>query len=197
MKAILFAVFGFAFCLCLYACTDSKASLVDSHPSNRSPIASDPRILPYLREYVRVLENNAAPYDWTDYTRCNVGLMAQVVTQKSGSEIKACATNDFKDYIANSKKRDGEPTMEWRRIINYYCGVTNKPMTGVVGELQKAGFSNEEICQLEFTSNPRICKKAELETCPDYTDKEVLLMYTKAWIALIQEKQEHPIGLTH
>ena len=155
----------------------------------------NPKVLPLLETVADKLENSEVPYDWSDYTHCNVGLFIQLTNNMGIKEVKDHVNKQYSDYIKYAeraqKSENIETVMEWTRLTNYYCGVTGKPISGIVNTFLQAGFTQGEIGTLEHLSDQYILSKTSIDTKVDqyYTIKENLITYLRAWASSIKEQK--------
>ena len=147
------------------------------------------KILVPIQKMIQILESGTTGYQWSDNTSCNVGLFAQLIGNMTAGEVRkelSKITGKGTDYdkYANSKW-PGE-TGSWTCMLNYYCGITNKPMTGIIGKLQKQGFTANDLRSLEYLNDPLITKRIKKNLEKD--TKEDLILYLKAWAWIIKDE---------
>jgi hypothetical protein len=168
------------------SCTNSEASIP------YKPIASLPSrsysltIKPYLHRLIMVLSENTAYYDWLDGCRCNVGLLAQIVTKESYEELKIRKHNEYSDFWNWADRGDGrnaENPHSWKSLINFYCGTEQRTTSGIVGDMINVGFTKEDLIHLEFLSDSYILSKINKRL--DYRNQDDLILYLKTWEGLI------------
>ena len=157
MKKILFVICSSALILSCNSKDDNKLSI--NHINSKDSIlitASlstsnnvykeyDKKILPYLEKYVALLENGSINnYDWVNNCSCNIGLLAQLTSNKTEKELYTELHNDtdFNNWADKMSKRFPYfETGSWTNRVNYYCGITNRKVSGIIGDLQNAGFT--------------------------------------------------------
>lgn len=153
------------------------------------------KLLPLVIQVRKRVDANDTYYNWVDYTSCNVGLFAQLCTKSSSKELNIRVKNEYSDYIESAdKKRKSDQTlqvMSWKLMTNYYCGITGKPMSGIIGDLQKAGFTTFDISHLEYLDDKYILSKTDINTSEEYyyENQQNLVKYLKAWEQILTEQK--------
>lgn len=183
------------------ACTDAKSSMSTNKVVETTilPIQTpavktyNKSILPYLERALYALETDGAFYKWTDYTSCNVGIVAQVCTNTGIKEMRERVNVEYNDYIKYAEKmcKDNhwDYVMSWKQMGNYYCGITNKPVTGIIGDLQSKGFTTADIGHLEFLSDKAVLSNTDINTKHNYfAHQDNLIKYLKSWIDIIRKQ---------
>ena len=139
-------------------------------------------ILPHLEKIVNILEGGVAGYDWSDPSSCNMGLLAQSITNSTGKEIAEA----LREYETPAFNTQTDNSGKWTDKAVYYCGITNKPVEGIIGELQKAGFTSIDIQNIEYCSDPYVLsfigRKLEYNNPSDY------LWYMKTWRDIVRKQ---------
>lgn len=151
-----------------------------------------------LQIAVRSLENGSIYYNWHQQESCNCGVVAQSMLGVSPSNLKnkfltktesGDSCNIFnKALMANTLNITGKEDREkvdasWRTAVKAYCPMTGAPLVDVFNELYEAGLSREDICHLEYMTNPLILKKSGI----DATNKKI---YRKGFINSILKKYD-------
>jgi hypothetical protein len=203
MKKIILLVITFLVIVANQSCQSTQAAM----PINKStsvteaihnnmipPRFYDKRLLPLIITVRQKLENNDTYYKWTNYTSCNVGLFAQLCTNASESEIKRRVNNEYADFIRQVEIQEKNGTeddpMSWTLMVNYYCGITGKSVCGIIGDLQKAGFTSSDISHLEYLNDKYILSKTDINNSAQYyTLSDNLIKYLKAWEEIIKEQK--------
>lgn len=116
-------------------------------------------------------------YQWTEASRCNCGMLCQVVTGMNSKTL-----------------RDAMIKLEWygawsilsERAI---CSQTGEPVNAIAARLLDSGISRRDICDLELLGNVEILKRAGLtfSSC-EYQSRQDVARYMLAWADLIDEQ---------
>jgi hypothetical protein len=140
-----------------------------------------------IRQTISNLENNVYEYNWTDADSCNCGVLARsimggVYPRKAGFSESPMKANHLTCFANNA-----------------ICITTNLPLPRVFSELKNAGFSHEDIMELENLSNPVVIKKAGMSVYrslngymvnSDRSDKHYLVAYLKTWAEILEEENQ-------
>lgn len=143
-----------------------------------------------LKKTVDDLVNNKKEYQWTDIARCNCGIVAQNVCGFSERQV---------DHYAKSLWTD----------MAEECQSTGIPINIIMAKLQEVGMSWEDIMDLEYCGNEKICEEAGIsirhmkggrfyatsngKALLLYQTKEGLIRYLNAWIRILEREQPTPI----
>jgi hypothetical protein len=90
-----------------------------------------------LREAAGRLRNGAV-YAWGNHGACNCGQLVQVIGGLSREEI-----------LSYTKTGVGE----WTELAEDYCGITDAPVSMLVGKLQQIGLTPSDIHHLEYLND--------------------------------------------
>lgn len=146
-----------------------------------------PTIVPYLQKAVTALEKGEY-YDWTNGCVCNVGIVAQQVTGKRwtyvSSELEKYNTPQYRQSF-----ECGENCYSWSSYVDKYGDKKGTP--GIIGEMQRAGFTLKDIENLENLSDSRVTDKIDGSLRPD--DINSYYTYLKTWIKVINEENAPPL----
>lgn len=113
-------------------------------------------------------------YMWGHMGSCNCGHLAQEITKRTKAEIHALAMRGHGD---------------WNEQLNDYCGMTQMPIDLVIHEMLTAGFSVEDLQQLERLSNPEILKRLSPEKrILKHNLKADVVVYLNEWANMLEEK---------
>lgn len=203
MKKLFYLMFAAITITFTQSCNDGSAAVPRPNPEPVcinvpiqpiQPTVSEhlysPKILPHLEKMVTILESGVVAYNWNNASSCNIGLLAQHINNMSASEIE----NGLKFYNTKAFKkweiRNGETSWategSWTNKVNYYCGITNKPIKGIVGKLQQAGFTSIDIQNTEYLADPYILSKIgnplDKKNPSDYT------LYMKTWRDIVRKQ---------
>ncbi|RYY99610.1 MAG: hypothetical protein EOO11_04405 [Chitinophagaceae bacterium] len=126
-----------------------------------------------LRAAAQQLRSNA-PYAWGNHGSCNCGHLLQVVTHLSHAEI-----------LRHARSGIGE----WTEIAEAYCGVTDAPVTVLLGRLEAIGLTPTDIHCLEYLQD-----RAVLNRLPGgfrWLQKNLrddVILYFETFAALLEEQ---------
>lgn len=173
-----------------YSCTESHAAKlmpITSLPSMMVPVKHySVAIKPYLLKLLAVLQDGTADYNWSDGCKCNVGLLAQIISNESYLDLRKEKIAEYPEWLKFMKdNKTTEPGCgSWKTLINLYCGQTKPTMHGIVGEMIKSGFTKEDLIHLEYLSDDYVLSHMKDDNLEQ--DKETdLIKYLKTWISLI------------
>lgn len=143
-----------------------------------------------LERTIYNLENDVYKYNWADTESCNCGILARTIL---GGKT-AIQTGLF-----DSPSIDKELGC----FTQYtHCLTTNLPLPEVFLALKNAGFSQKELIELEHLSNKNIIQRGgvqmymttstmiSVETNTYRSNKQEVIKYLKAWVAILKEEQE-------
>lgn len=151
----------------------------------------NPEILPHLKRMAILLKSGTVTfYNWSDNCSCNVGLMAQMCLNKTGKEMQMewSKMADFREYAKQQHEKDKNyQEGAWSNAVNYYCGITGRPVSNIIGDLMNKGFSSLDISGLEFLSDSYILSKTNIAVESQYyAKKENVIKYLDAWIDIME-----------
>ncbi len=195
MKNLSFlSLFAIVAIICFQSCTASEAAVPQQEYGPQISVVSvpvveknySPSILPHLEKMVNVMEGGLPGYNWGSATTCNMGLLAQCIGNISARDLKVelnkYCNKEFDQYEEGNR---AIPPGSWTNKVIYYCGITNKPIGGIIGKLQKAGFTAADIQNIEFLSDPYILER----TGPlDKADPAHYTLYMKTWRDMLREQ---------
>lgn len=142
-----------------------------------------------LKQTIHNILYQGMVYNWHDSNHCNCGVVAKTV----------CNTNDlFSIGYPNSPLKNGAGVF----AKDAYCMTYNLPLPVVFQSLKDAGFTHQELLELEYLANERICKNLGWERVKitkmnydfhiregaTYDVKENLLIYLKEWVKILEEE---------
>lgn len=140
-----------------------------------------------IESTLRDLEYDTYYYDWGSEDSCNCGLLAKTVLHgrlPSSFGLVMYFSEQYSPFASALT-----------------CMKTGLNMNTVGQVLAQTGFSFEEIICLENLSDFKIAQRAGLkllpesegmkyESCISRDEKESLIKYLKAWVAILKEEQE-------
>lgn len=143
-----------------------------------------------LKQTIVNLIEDKIQYNWTSANNCNCGVVARALLDVDDLFQHGYTTNTFPI----------DPLARGCFARDAYCITSNIPIPKVFQSLKDAGFSHEDLLSLEYLGDPKICKKAGMESttslCPyptlvggGYNQKDNLIKYLKAWIEILEEQQ--------
>lgn len=113
-------------------------------------------------------------YSWAHQGNCNCGHLAQVLTDKTNSEIHAFALQKAGD---------------WSEHVVDYCPTSGFPIDHIIATILDAGFSRDDLVHLERLSDPAILAHIPYEERHlKHNDRTDVIRYLEAWISLIEEQ---------
>lgn len=138
------------------------------------------------------LENNVYVYYWASPNHCNCGILAR--TLLGGKYPSNCG-------YADSPTEEPSGTFS----SNAFCITTNLPLPEVFQVLKDAGFTHQELLELEYLENEKIAGimwrklSKTLSGCiamsnEQYANKSSLILYLKAWVGVLKEEEQTPIS---
>lgn len=140
------------------------------------------------------LENNVYGYNWLSPNHCNCGILAR--TLLGGKYPSNCGYSD------SPAKGPVSVGVFSRRT---FCITTNLPLPEVFQVLKDAGFTYQELLDLEYLGNGKIVGimgrelSKTLSGCiamsnNQHTDKSSLILYLKTWVRILKEEEQTPIS---
>lgn len=150
-----------------------------------------------LEKTIYNLENDVYEYNWSNEDSCNCGILAR--TLLGGKLPSNCGFLDTPSH----------PMGQGIFAKEAYCLKTDLPLPEVFKALKNAGFTYEELLELEYLGNEKIATRLNMRieksvgvpfmVSPDpfnsnlyHTEKEFLISYLKEWIKMLKEEQGVP-----
>lgn len=137
-------------------------------------IQSSLKIIHALRQTVAQLESGNR-YEWGHMGSCNCGNLAQTITSLSSAEIQAHALQ---------KKGD------WSEQLIEYCPSSGYPMDLILSRMIDFGFTQNNLRQLEWLSDPEILAKMGVPSL-NRNLKSATINYMLTWALMLEEKIRH------
>jgi hypothetical protein len=125
----------------------------------------------YLRATAERLERENH-YQWGHMGFCNCGYLAQEINKLQPSVIHNAA-------MAHSG--------DWREQLREYCPVSGLPMDQIIVNMEKAGFSIQDLINLERLEDRNVLRKAGVSHLR-HNHKADVLVYLRAWADLMEEQ---------
>jgi len=117
---------------------------------------------------------SGATYMWGHMGSCNCGNLAQELTQKTKAEIHAYAMQGSGD---------------WNEQLNDYCGVSAIPIDLLIFEMLTAGFSLEDLKNLEKLSDKEVLSRLPIEKrYLRHNVREDVIVYLQEWASMLEEQ---------
>lgn len=124
-----------------------------------------------LEKTIYNLENDVYEYSWSNPNSCNCGVLAHALLGKRPSEAG----------LYNSPLRDNSEKGAFAGVA--FCMTSNMPLPEIFSSLKEAGFSFQDLKELEFLANPHIRMRAGMgDSRFDFNEKGSLITYLKAWV---------------
>lgn len=126
-----------------------------------------------LKETASRLRNGAV-YAWGNHGACNCGQLVQVIGGLSREEI-----------LSYTKTGAGE----WTELAEDYCGITDAPVSMLIGKLQQIGLTPSDIHHLEYLNDREV-----LNHLPggfrwlQRNLREDVILYFEAYAAILEEE---------
>lgn len=131
-----------------------------------------------LREAARRIEDPSTRYSWSLVTRCNCGILAQVVMDLDQDELLMRVARDVPgDWIEGY----------WSELSNQYaCPITSLRMGTVLRTLGDLGMDWSDLAHLEMTDSPEVLKACGWNRGDDtYGSRDSVVRYMRAWADLL------------
>jgi hypothetical protein len=125
----------------------------------------------YLRATAQRLERENH-YQWGHMGYCNCGYLAQEINKIHPAVIHKSAMNHSGD---------------WREQLREYCPVSGLPMDQIIVQMEKVGFSIQDLINLERLEDRNVLKKAGVSHLR-HNHKSDVLIYLRAWADLLEEQ---------
>jgi hypothetical protein len=130
-------------------------------------------IIDALRRTARKLKTDAS-YMWGHMGSCNCGNLAQEITKMSKAQIHGYAMQGHGD---------------WNEQLNDYCEASSMPMDLLIHELLTAGFSVEDLKNLEKLSDEQILNRIPLEKrYLRHNSRQDVIVYMNEWANMLEEE---------
>lgn len=161
-----------------------------------------------LQIAIHGLETDSVKYNWYNPCSCNCGIVAQSMLGMSMAELDKriqvpFSSKNLRQYLIINQNDSLE--CSWRNAVKAYCPMTGKPLDEIFSQLNEAGLSREDMCHLEYMTNPLILKKANIETTrmqdslfgrlfkiyepySYYKQADNLIKYLSAWVEILKEE---------
>ena len=151
---------------------------------------------------INAIEQKTVVHNWQEPGQCNMGLVAQVLLEKSAAHISKVVLS-LGQQMPDVRDEYRSPT--WNEVINFFCPLSGLSNVQIIKTLQESGLSRDDIAHLENLSDPEILKRSGIETkkiiksglftaskteeIEDYyRETENLLKYIKTWKKMLQEE---------
>ena len=133
-----------------------------------------------LRQTADKLQNGSS-YMWGHMGSCNCGNLAQELTQKTKAEIHAYAMQGRGD---------------WNEQLNDYCRVSAMPIDLLIFEMLTAGFSLDDLKNLEKLSDRAVLSRLPIEKrYLRHNVREDVIVYLQEWASMLEEQLLETIKL--
>jgi hypothetical protein len=119
--------------------------------------------------------NDGIDYQWGHMGACNCGHVAQEITNLTKGEIHTYAMRGHGD---------------WTEQVEAYCPTSDFPMDLVISEMIVAGFSLEDLMNLERLKDHEVLSTIPFEKrrALKHNSREDVALYLNAWANLLEEK---------
>ena len=111
-------------------------------------------------------------YQWGHMGFCNCGYLAQEISSKQAHEIHSSAL-----------QKPGD----WRDQLREYCPGSGLPMDEIIGIMETAGFSIQDLINLERLDDSRVLKRVGRGTL-SHNRKQDVVDYLNAWASICEEE---------
>ena len=116
------------------------------------------KLIDAIDAVIKELEAGTLSHNWREYHACNIGLIARVITGKSGKDITDELTVIKKDY---SEAGLGSDNNHWSDYVEYFCPISGLSKVELFRTLQEVGMSREDMMHLEYLSDPKVLAKTK------------------------------------
>ncbi|MFD2523855.1 hypothetical protein [Emticicia soli] len=117
---------------------------------------------------------NGSQYMWGHMGSCNCGNLAQEVTKRTKAEIHAYAMQGHGD---------------WNEQLNEYCETSAMPINLIIFDLLTAGFSIEDLQNLEKLSDKDVLMRLPVEKrYLRHNVREDVIVYLQEWANMLEER---------
>lgn len=158
------------------------------------------KLITALRTAANAVENKTFDYNWSLPSRCNCGVVACALLDKSSVELNAMLQ---KAHINQTKDSN---SLTWQERVGIYCPITGVPNDTIFSQLFRFGLTQTDIVELENLSNAdvlaRLPNKYVKETRPTFfwqrevevkakrerSNRDDLVAYLRAWADLLMER---------
>jgi hypothetical protein len=124
-----------------------------------------------LEKTIYNLENDVYPYYWYDSDSCNCGILAKTILNGKKPREAGFLKGDPNSYL-----------VVWGTMAT--CMKTGLKMPEAFQALHDAGFTYEEVNNLEKLSDKRFCISGA-----SYKQKSNVIAYMKKWVKLLKEQE--------
>lgn len=128
----------------------------------------------YLLQAADYIEQHLDEYEWSSTIDCQCGILAQVVLGQKLGEL---------DEYARASVSWEELLEDW--IGSPICTTTGLSITQIVEALYNAGFTKQELIDLEDLNSKEVLNVLEKGTTPCEAKDAVL--YLRTWAALLAD----------
>ena len=142
-----------------------------------------------LQKTIYNLENDVYEYSWQTSNTCNCGVLARTL-------LNGTLPSDA-GYFNVAPSKEGNGVFSKRG----YCITTGIEMPLVFKLLSDAGFTEEDLYNIEFLADKNIASKIGLKVYGDWRAahgefdvKKNVISYFKAWVEIL--KKEAPVAKT-
>lgn len=111
-------------------------------------------------------------YQWGHMGFCNCGYLAQEISGKQAQEIHKSAL-----------QKPGD----WRDQLREYCPSSGLPMDGIISIMEDAGFSVQDLINLERLDDHRVLKRVGRGTL-SHNCKQDVIDYLNAWASICEDE---------
>ena len=126
-----------------------------------------------LREAASRLRKGAI-YAWGNHGACNCGQLVQVIGGLSREEI-----------LSYTKTGVGE----WTELAEDYCGITDAPVSMLVGKLQQIGLTPSDIHHLEYLNDRSVLNHLPGEfRWLQRNNREDVILYFETFASMLEEE---------
>lgn len=115
------------------------------------------KLIEALTIAINALESDWVLYDWRKHSSCNVGVVAQVLTGKSASELA-----DDIDGLIEDFENANDQSPNWSMLTKFFCPLTGLSQTSIFKTLQEAGMTRDDIINLEFLADPKVIERTKI-----------------------------------
>lgn len=116
-------------------------------------------------------------YQWGHMGACNCGYVAQEITHLSKGQIHDYAMKGYGD---------------WTEQVMAFCPTSEFPMDLLISEMVAAGFSLEDLINLERLKDSEVLSRIPIEMRKSlkHNNQQDVILYLNSWADLLDEKIE-------
>lgn len=116
-------------------------------------------------------------YQWGHMGACNCGYVAQEITKLSKGEIHQYAMKGYGD---------------WTEQVEAFCPTSDFPMDLLISEMIAAGFSLEDLVNLERLKDREVLKRISSDKRMNLRHNNAgdVALYLDTWAGLLEEKMD-------